>query len=165
MRKLLSVALLATIMLASCGKEEDVESQIGVLNLSVYYHYGDNPNDTKLAKDSYCWFGLFECEPASISSELTDVHNILDKKVVTLTNGTTLQPRYFTSTDFGTCHLDNVAYGNYTVVVAYRNGSIPVSSQYYYYGTKKVLIDNPAANTCRFDFEVGMGLYGKLINQ
>lgn len=165
MRKLLSVALLSTIMFTSCGKEENVESQIGVLNLSVYYHFEDAPSEHHLAKDSYCWFGLFDCEQSSISADQKDVFNIGDNKVVKLKDGKTVHPMYFTTSDVGTCTLNDVAFGRYTVVCVYRNGTRPTSSNYYYYATKTLNIDNPAANTCRFVFEVGMDKYGKLINQ
>lgn len=154
---------LSLAILTSCSKDDDNET--GVLSLSVYYHFEDTPEVRHLAKTGYCWFGLFDCEQSAISADLQDVYNIGDKKVVTLKDGKTIQPQYATSTDIGTCTLQNVAFGKYTVVCVYRNGVEPTSSHYYYYGTKTLNIDNPAANTCRFDFELGMNNYGKLINQ
>lgn len=163
MKKLL-FAIIPLLLMASCGSDDENDAKAGVVSLSVYCHH-EGESDHKLAKDGHCWFGLFECEPSAVSADLNDVYNIGDNRVVTLRDGKTLAPRYSMSTDLGTCTLENVAFGKYTAVVAYRNGTRPTSSDYYYYVTKAVTIDNPAANVCRFDIELGIGKYGKLINQ
>lgn len=164
MKKVLLV-LISLVLLSSCGKDDDTENLTGILSLSVYYHFEDAPSEQYLAKESYCWFGLFDCEQSAISADQQDVFNIGDNKVVKLKDGKTVQPMYFTTSNVGTCTLNDVAFGRYTVVCVYRNGTAPTSSHYYYYATKTLNIDNPAANTCRFEFEVGMDKYGKLINQ
>ena len=161
MKKVLLV-LISLILISSC--DDDTENLTGILNLSVYYHFEDAPSENHLAKDSYCWFGLFDCEQSAISADQKDVINIGDNKVVKLKDGKTVHPMYFTTSDFGMCTLKDVAFGRYTVVCVYRNGTIPTSSHYYYYATKTLYIDD-TVNICRFVFEVGMDKYGKLINQ
>lgn len=156
-------AIVSLLTLVSCGSD-DAESNVGTVNFSVY-SYIDSPSTEKLATDSYCWFGLFDCEQSSISTEQGDVYDIADKKVLKLKDGTTVNPKYSVSTDIGTCHLDNVSYGRYTVVVCYRNGTMQTSSHYYYYGAKALKVDSPAGNNCRFVFEIGADKYGKLVNQ
>ena len=79
MKKVLFV-LLSIVLLASCGKDDDSDIK-GIVSLSVYYHYEDTPEIRHLAKVGYCWFGLFDCEQSSISADLQDVYNIVDKNV------------------------------------------------------------------------------------
>ena len=154
-------AMIALMLSVSCSKDDDGGK--AMISLSVYYH--NTGGESKLDTDSYCWFGLFDCKQSDISSNTADVYNIADKKVVTLKDGTTIQPKYKVSTNIGTTHLEDIEYGKYTVVVCCHPGSRPMSSYYHYYGAKTVVIDNPAGNVVHFDFELGMDKCGKLINQ